>query len=118
MPISGNDSDPPIIVTGGGGNTLSAPAKNFVSVDFHPDGDSKRKKFKAKRNMSPNIKGVQVEFVTTPPTSQPPVTLNSADQYEIRITFLTDPAVRPKPRKKRAEKKKADTKRSTASKRR
>lgn len=83
--------DPPIIVTGGGGDVpgIKKSARNYVSIDYQPDSGG-RKKIKSKKNKATNITGVKVEFNTTPPGSQPPITLTGLSEYNIQITFITD----------------------------
>lgn len=115
----GDDSDPPIIVTGGGGSTPTLkPARNTVTIDYHPDGSKSRKKLKARTNASPNIKGVTIQVVTNPPSITQPITLAGAQQYDVHVTFLTDPPPpRPAPGKRGKQKKKYATKSPTAGKR-
>ena len=115
----GDDSDPPIIVTGGGGiSPTKLTAKNTVSVDYQPHGSSGRRMIRAHNNRATKIIGVQVHFATTPPTIQPPITLTGLETYNVYVTFLTEPEPERSPRRKKPQKKtKTPAKRSPATKR-
>jgi hypothetical protein len=114
MPIS---SDPPIIVTGGGGFSLSAEgeasaeksagrsAKNLIQIDCDPENPKGPKRFKTKINKHADITSVLLEFPDMP--GQEPIIISGYDVYNIKITFNTDDGterLKPKPRKRKGKK--------------
>ena len=111
-------SDPPIIVTGGGGDGLAAdgkPTKNVISVTCDPEDPKSPKRFKTKINKHADITSVLLEFPDMP--GQNPIEISGYDVYNIKITFNTDEAsrhIKPKPDKRK--KKKAPAKRPAAKK--
>jgi hypothetical protein len=83
--------DPPIIVTGGGGDSVTA-STNTITIEY-TDTTGKVKRVKAKNNLAPSI----IEVVVTiegqnsggPPTALPPVRLSGFDFYNVNIRFET-----------------------------
>ena len=103
--------DPPIIVTGGGGDTLSPskkPARNVIQVDCDPADPKGPKRFRTKVNKDAEIKSVMIEFPDM--LGQRDIIISGYDVYNIKITFNTGPAARSiksKPPKARKGKKAA-----------
>jgi hypothetical protein len=110
--------DPPIIVTGGGGDGLTPsrrPAKNVIQIDCTPSSPTGPKKFKTKVNNHADITSVLIEFPNIP--DQKSVSLSGYDVYTIQITFNTDEGTKPlKPKPPAKRKKKSPAKRPAAKK--
>jgi hypothetical protein len=92
-------NDPPIIITGGGGATLSASAKNIIDIDFDDDNPVKvPKHFKAKHNADPFIKGVTIEVEGKDGLAIRTATLDfpfPMQSYKVKVTFATSRTVGP-----------------------
>lgn len=88
MPSS---SDPPIIVTGGGGDRSPTPgkraAKNYITIDCDPENPTGPKKFRTKSNKDAEIESMMLEFPDMP--GQEPIIISGYDVYRVKITFNT-----------------------------
>lgn len=110
------DSDPPIIVTGGGGDGLtpSKKPKNVITINCDPEDPKGPKKFRTKINKHREIVSVLLEFPDMP--GQEPITISGYDVYNVSITFNTDagtePPAAPKKKKKTPAKRPSARKKS------
>ncbi|HEX8920383.1 MAG TPA: hypothetical protein VF766_02825, partial [Pyrinomonadaceae bacterium] len=88
--------DPPIIVTGGGGDGLTPsrkPTKNVIQIECDPADSKVPKKFKTKVNREGDITSVQLEFPNMP--GQRPIIISGYDVFTIKITFNTADEIKP-----------------------
>ena len=84
------DIDPPIVVTGGGDESISKPGKNAVWITY-VDEMGRIKRVRVRSDAAPSLTELSVKVSgqngSDPPTAPPPIMLAGYEFYKVEIAF-------------------------------